>query len=342
MDGWVQASALSGPWSQAQHEPAKDLDRFREAAAANNQNQVLGNPDQSLTQAYGVRRGAHGLRQPSPAELLLSRGDPDYVRISGTNLLYVRNSGNDIFMDTATQTFYVLAAGRWFTSSTLQNGAWSFVPGSGLPGDFSRIPAYSPKASVLVSVPGTLQAKEALIANQIPQTATITRSAAKLNVTYAGAPRSIPGAIVGQAVRHPFLQTVVPDCRDRCAKQALISLRVFFEHDIDWEGASNPGEQAPPSSADDGFQHPPPVASSRRPAIDPPGACRYVSSPDRLEEWDVEMLPVTEFCDANRYPRIPDNHGMLFQRSAQCSFRLGTSEVLRLKPAGSYRNFPQS
>ena len=41
---------------------------------------------------------------------------------------------------------------------------------------------------MLVSVPGTPQAKEALIANEIPQTAAITRSAAKLNVTYSGAP----------------------------------------------------------------------------------------------------------------------------------------------------------
>jgi hypothetical protein len=38
-------------------------------------------------------------------------------------------------------------------------------------------------------VPGTPQAKEALIANAIPQTATITRSAASLTVSYDGAPQ---------------------------------------------------------------------------------------------------------------------------------------------------------
>jgi hypothetical protein len=39
---------------------------------------------------------------------------------------------------------------------------------------------------VLASVPGTPQAREALIANSIPQTATITRSEAKLTVQYDG------------------------------------------------------------------------------------------------------------------------------------------------------------
>ena len=45
----------------------------------------------------------------------------------------------------------------------------------------------SPKADVLASVPGTPQAQEGLIANSIPQTATITRSEAKLTVVYDGA-----------------------------------------------------------------------------------------------------------------------------------------------------------
>lgn len=128
----------------------------------------------------------------SPAELLLSQGQPELVPVPGTGLLYVQNSGSDIFMDTSNQTYYILAAGRWFSSSSLQNGSWSYVAGSGLPADFAKIPPYSPKASVLVSVPGTPQAKEALIANQIPQTATITRSAAQLQVSYYGAPNFQP------------------------------------------------------------------------------------------------------------------------------------------------------
>jgi len=45
---------------------------------------------------------------------------------------------------------------------------------------------------VLVSIPGTEQAKEAVIANEIPQTATINRSEAKLDVAYDGTPQFKP------------------------------------------------------------------------------------------------------------------------------------------------------
>src|SRR4029079_16346900 len=41
---------------------------------------------------------------------------------------------------------------------------------------------------VLVAIPGKPQAKEALIANQNPQTATISRTATHLTVKYDGAP----------------------------------------------------------------------------------------------------------------------------------------------------------
>jgi hypothetical protein len=61
-----------------------------------------------------------------------------------------------------------------------------------MPGDFAEIPGNSPKATVLASVPGTSQSKEALIANMIPQTATITRSEAKLTVQYDGEPTFVP------------------------------------------------------------------------------------------------------------------------------------------------------
>ena len=64
------------------------------------------------------------------------------------------------------------------------------------------IPQYSPKADVLVAVPGTAQAKEARIANQIPQTATISRTAAHITVKYDGAPdfKPIQGTSLTYAV----------------------------------------------------------------------------------------------------------------------------------------------
>jgi len=61
-----------------------------------------------------------------------------------------------------------------------------------LPQDFSKIPADSPKASVLASVPDTKQARQAVISTQVPQTAAVKRSEAKLNVRYDGEPQFKP------------------------------------------------------------------------------------------------------------------------------------------------------
>src|SRR5258708_17016104 len=79
-------------------------------------------------------------------------------------------------------------SGRWFEGSSLE-GPWGFVPYKDLPKDFAKIPPTHPKANALVSVPGTPQANEAVIANSIPQTATVQRNEAKLELTYDGAPQ---------------------------------------------------------------------------------------------------------------------------------------------------------
>ena len=120
-----------------------------------------------------------------PTELLQSNGEPKLAPIPNTQLLYVQNSPNDIFLVLGAQTYYVLISGRWFTSKAL-TGPWSFVAGKSLPADFTRIPSEHPMADVLISVPGTAQAKEATIANQIPQTATVQRDVQPNAVQFDG------------------------------------------------------------------------------------------------------------------------------------------------------------
>jgi hypothetical protein len=62
-----------------------------------------------------------------------------------------------------------------------------------LPPDFAQIPDDSPKENVKASVPGTVQPQEALIANSLPQTATVTISQAQLTPPqYDGAPQLQP------------------------------------------------------------------------------------------------------------------------------------------------------
>jgi hypothetical protein len=64
-----------------------------------------------------------------------------------------------------------------------------------LPADFARIPEQNPAGVVLASVAGTPQAQEAVIANSIPQTATVNRTQARFTATYDGPPQFHP--IVG-------------------------------------------------------------------------------------------------------------------------------------------------
>src|SRR5262249_9794961 len=187
MDGWVQSSSVDGPWSRAVRPPPA-LDRIKTAAISSKQNQVLRNADQSLAGVDNDGELPTVYVSSAPLELILTRGEPTFTPIPGTALSYVSNTADDVFADADTNQNYLLIGGRWFVASSILNGQWSYISAASLPEDFAHIPDYSPKASVLASIPGTAQAKEAIIANQIPQTATISRTAAHLTVTYAGPP----------------------------------------------------------------------------------------------------------------------------------------------------------
>lgn len=191
MDGWMESANISGPWSIA-GQTSKDLRKALELAIASKQVDLLNNSkngsEPSLAQAILQNAVPSIIVSTQPAELLQTQGEPQVASIDGTNLIYVINTQNDIFVHTPSQDHFILLSGRWFKAQSM-NGPWQYVAGENLPADFAKIPVSHQKAAVLVSVPGTPQAKEALIANAIPQTATITRSAASLTVTYDGSPQ---------------------------------------------------------------------------------------------------------------------------------------------------------
>jgi hypothetical protein len=123
-----------------------------------------------------------------PTELVVTEGAPDWAGLDGTgSLLYVKNTDANVFVDMDTQQNYVVVSGRWFTSKGL-NGPWSYVNAKDLPPAFARIPDDSPKENVKASIPGTTQAKEAIIATQIPQMAQVDRAKATFSPQVAGAP----------------------------------------------------------------------------------------------------------------------------------------------------------
>ena len=203
MDGWLEATDLgAGPWTYV----AKIPDNLREITNGIQEQQQAKAPPgtnlPSLKQASGEGRIPLIYVSFVPAELLMTEGSPQFEPIPGTGLTYAKNSTANIFREPVTLDYYVLLAGRWFRSKSLDKDAWEFVDGKSLPEGFSKIPESSPKAGVLASVPGTGPAKEALIANSIPQTATITRNEAHLQVDYDGDPqfKNIEGTELQYAV----------------------------------------------------------------------------------------------------------------------------------------------
>lgn len=159
-----------------------------------------------------------------PAELIQPLGKAALKPTEETELLYVTNTETHILLYTPTSKYYGLLSGRWFRSAAL-NGPWEHVPGAELPQDFAKIPEAHPMASVLVSVPGTPQAKEALIANAIPQTAAIKRDEAKLKVSYDGAPKFV--AIEGASLQYA-LNTPTPVIEVKSSEYYAVENGVWF------------------------------------------------------------------------------------------------------------------
>jgi len=184
-DRLLTAKNLKGPWTQSQAVP-KDMAKL---------------PDGGTW--IDVRKAALSLPPPEdlapnvffsdvPAELVLLKGNAIYKKIPGTQLHYAANTESDLFVDKSEKQYYILLSGRWFRATSV-DGPWSYAGGN-LPADFSRIPSDSPKARVLASVAGTVEAADAVMLAQIPTTAILGRidAEAQAKATYDGDPQFKP------------------------------------------------------------------------------------------------------------------------------------------------------
>jgi hypothetical protein len=191
MDRWMEASDLNGPWTAVQDPPTM-LQKVREKFANDPQVDMLNDLSEDLKEALEDGIVPTIYVSTVPAELIVTQGEPQLEPIPGTNLLWVKNTTNILLLDSVEQFYYVLLSGRWFRSKSLEKGSWEYVPANKLPADFAKIPETHPRGDALASVAGTPQAREAVIANDVPQTATIKRSEAKLETFYDGAPQFQP------------------------------------------------------------------------------------------------------------------------------------------------------
>jgi hypothetical protein len=136
-----------------------------------------------------------------PAELVVIEGKAQLASLPGTNLQYVINTQQDLFM--LDDRYYLLLSGRWFTTKNLKR---KWTNARQLPGEFASIPADHEKAHVRVAVPGTEEARVALIETAIPRKKLLAVNAGgELKVKYAGEPEfvNIQGTPLGRAVNTP-------------------------------------------------------------------------------------------------------------------------------------------
>jgi hypothetical protein len=181
---WLKAGALEGPWVSAPKLPG---DMYK--LTSDPKWKEMEKPILSLS---GKGKPPAVFYTNKPAEVILFKGEPSYANIPGTQLSYATNTDADLFVYNTTRDFYYLAAGRWFRAADLK-GPWTYA-GAELPPDFASIPEDNPAARVLVSVPGTDAAKDAVLLAQVPTKVEVdaAKAAAEAKVSYNGAPEFKP------------------------------------------------------------------------------------------------------------------------------------------------------
>jgi hypothetical protein len=188
---WFSAADVKGPWKPAGKLP----DAFAKLPADDNWKDVKaalpGSAAASMPKVFV---------STTPAEMILLRGAPNYLAVSGTGLLWVSNTDSDVFRLGKNGAVYFLISGRWFTAAGF-DGPWTFATPN-LPEDFKKIPRSHDRSRVLASVPGTDEAAEAVLLAQIPQTARVDKKQVKApEVQYQGNPQfdPIPQTTVARA-----------------------------------------------------------------------------------------------------------------------------------------------
>jgi len=179
-DWWYRAGRLEDTWREIASPPVSVMEIAKQAEGA---------PDSDVDSiARTLEYPPKIVLSKEPAELIITDGEPDFATLEGTDLLYVRNTENEILMDINTQDYYILIAGRWYKSKSMDQNDWTFVNPDDVPADFAQIETESEMGSVRSSVPGTTESNEALLENAIPQTAEIDRNTATVDVSYDGNP----------------------------------------------------------------------------------------------------------------------------------------------------------
>jgi hypothetical protein len=172
---WMTAKDVMGPWKETKKVP-KEV-------------QALRQPSEEDKAEIEDKRIPKVIVATEPSELIVIDGKPEFASAAENEILYVTNTDSDVLMEIASQQYFILIAGRWYSSKSLFDGPWTFVPSDGLPESFANISPESDIGYLLAHVAGTEQAQEAVLDAQIPQTSAVKRDDKSLKVEYDGQPK---------------------------------------------------------------------------------------------------------------------------------------------------------
>ena len=193
---WMQAADFKGPFmsgaapsDSVTNAIAAALPRSTAAVQANGSStNVTGS---SASTASATSQVPEIVVSTSPLCLVSINGAPNLAQVAD-GLFAISNANCDLFTATASNTWYLLASGRWFTSGDLMNGPWSYLKPSSLPPSFAAIDPKGTWGNVLAAVPGTSAANDAIYQQSVPHVATLDRSKAKASFsTIGGAARFV-------------------------------------------------------------------------------------------------------------------------------------------------------
>jgi hypothetical protein len=97
----------------------------------------------------------------------------------------VKNT-NSILLTLDGASFYLLASGRWFRTSSLGSAPWTLVAPAEVPAQFAKLPKTKRYEAARCAVPGTTEANESVLAAREIRTVTLNRGGAQPKFTVAG------------------------------------------------------------------------------------------------------------------------------------------------------------
>ena len=176
---WMTSPEMKGPWKLSETPPASVV-------------ALTPKPDPEAEKEAGEDEGIvpKVIVTIDAMEMITTNGEPKYQVLPNNDLLFMSNTDSSVFRELATQELYAQVSGRWFKSKST-DGPWTYIAPEALPKSFQNIPADSDIGDIRAFVPGTQEAKDAVLDAQIPQTQTVKRDAT-ITVEYDGEPKFAP------------------------------------------------------------------------------------------------------------------------------------------------------